>query len=164
VDVSVFISHALWKPFSSGLQELHDQGVTEVMLFLCIRNMLASTTTILELAEEHRKKYFPEMKFTSSCLYNKPDYLQNLADSIKGHLEGYDYDHCCFLTTEFQSVTSQTDITKSHCKIDGSCCNTPSPGTSFATVTNVTKPQTSCQIIRYPRRKIQPNLSIALAG
>jgi protoheme ferro-lyase len=31
---SRFISYALWKPFSlSGLQELHDQGVTEVMLF-----------------------------------------------------------------------------------------------------------------------------------
>jgi ferrochelatase len=34
-----FTSYALWKPFSlSGLQELHDQGVTEVMLFS--RNML----------------------------------------------------------------------------------------------------------------------------
>jgi ferrochelatase len=64
---------------------------------------MASTTTILELAEDHRKKYFPEI-YDSSCLYNKPDYLQNLADSIKGHLEGYDYDHLCFLT-EFQSVT-----------------------------------------------------------
>jgi ferrochelatase len=37
------------------------------------------TTTILELAEEHRKKYFPEMKFTIvPAFYNKPDYLQNL--------------------------------------------------------------------------------------
>jgi ferrochelatase len=50
-------------PSLSGLQELHDQGVTEVMLSLCTRNM-PSTTTILELAEDHRKKYFPEMKFT----------------------------------------------------------------------------------------------------
>jgi ferrochelatase len=50
-------------PFSlSGLQELHDQ---EVMLFpLYPQHAMASTTTILELAEEHRKKYFPEMKFT----------------------------------------------------------------------------------------------------
>jgi ferrochelatase len=45
---------------------------------------MASTTTILELAED-RKKYFPEMKFTIvPALYNKPDYLQNLADSIEG--------------------------------------------------------------------------------
>jgi protoheme ferro-lyase len=39
------------------------------------------------------------MKFTIvPAFYNKPDYLQNLADSIKGHLEGYDYDHLCFTT------------------------------------------------------------------
>jgi ferrochelatase len=25
----------------------------------------------------------------------------------------------------------KTDITKSHCKIDGSCCNTPSPAHEF---------------------------------
>jgi hypothetical protein len=36
---------------------VHDQGVTEVMLSLCTRNM-ASTTTILELAEDHRKSIF----------------------------------------------------------------------------------------------------------
>jgi ferrochelatase len=59
------------------------------------QHAMASTTTILELAEDHRKKYFPEI-YDSSCLYNKPDYLQNLADSIKGHLEGYDYDHLLF--------------------------------------------------------------------
>jgi ferrochelatase len=44
---SRFISYALWKPFSlSGLQELHDQGVTEVMLFpLYPQHAMASTTT-----------------------------------------------------------------------------------------------------------------------
>jgi hypothetical protein len=31
-------------------------------------------------------KIFPRMKFTVRAFYNKPDYLQNLADSIKGHL------------------------------------------------------------------------------
>jgi protoheme ferro-lyase len=32
-------------------------------------------------------KIFPRMKFTIvPAFYNKPDYLQNLADSIKGHL------------------------------------------------------------------------------
>jgi ferrochelatase len=57
-----------------------DAAVTEVMLFplypaTCVA---ASTTTILELAEEHRK-VFPEMKFTIvPAFYNKPDYLQNL--------------------------------------------------------------------------------------
>jgi ferrochelatase len=44
------------------------------------------------------------MKFTIvPAFYNKPDYLQNLADSIKGHLEGYDYDHLLFSYTEFRA-------------------------------------------------------------
>jgi ferrochelatase len=48
------------------------------------------------IGEEHRQ-IFPGMKFTIvPAFYNKPDYLQNLADSIKGHLEGYDYDHLLF--------------------------------------------------------------------
>jgi ferrochelatase len=46
-------------PSLSGLQELHDQGVTEVMLFpLYPQHAMASTTTILELAEDHRKSIF----------------------------------------------------------------------------------------------------------
>lgn len=113
-----------------GLQELHDKGVTEVLLFpLYPQHAMASTTTILELAEEHRKQYFPEMKFTIvPAFYNKPDYLKNLADSIESHLEGFDYDHLLF---SYHGIPERhirkTDITKSHCKIDGSCCNTPSP-------------------------------------
>jgi ferrochelatase len=74
---------------------------------------MASTTTI-ELAEDHRKKVFSRNEiYDSSCLYNKPDYLQNLADSIKGHLEGYDYDHLLF---SYHGVPERhirkTDITK----------------------------------------------------
>ncbi|TDE04441.1 ferrochelatase [Flavobacterium sandaracinum] len=135
VDVPVSLAMRYGNPsLLSGLQELHDKGVTEVLLFpLYPQHAMASTTTILELAEEHRKKYFPEMKFTIvPAFYNKPDYLQNLADSIKGHLEGYDYDHLLF---SYHGIPERhirkTDITKSHCKIDGSCCNTPSPAHEF---------------------------------
>jgi ferrochelatase len=55
---------------------------------------MASTTTILEL-EKITVKVFSRMKFTivPAFIIN---YLQNLADSIKGHLEGYDYDHLLF--------------------------------------------------------------------
>jgi len=71
-----------------GLQELADKGVTEVMLFpLYPQHAMASTTTILVLAEELRQKHFPQMTFTIvPAFYNKKDYIQNLADSIKKHL------------------------------------------------------------------------------
>jgi ferrochelatase len=78
VDVPVSLAMRYGNP-SSGLQELHDKGVTEVMLFLCIQHAMASTTTILELAEEHRQKYFPGNEIhIVPAFYNKPDYLQTL--------------------------------------------------------------------------------------
>jgi hypothetical protein len=41
VDVPVSLAMRYGNPsLLSGLQELHDKGVTEVLLFLCIRNML----------------------------------------------------------------------------------------------------------------------------
>jgi protoporphyrin/coproporphyrin ferrochelatase len=117
-----------------GLQELKDKGVTEVMLFpLYPQHAMASTTTILVLAEELRKKHFPEMTFTIvPAFYNKPDYIKNLADSIQKHLNGFEYDHLLF---SYHGIPERhirkTDVTKSHCTIDGSCCNTPSPAHEF---------------------------------
>ena len=117
-----------------GLQELHDKGVTEVMLFpLYPQHAMASTTTILVLAEELRAKHFPNMKFNIvPAFYNKPDYIQALANSMKKHLEGFEYDHLLF---SYHGIPERhirkTDVTKSHCKIDGSCCNTPSPAHEF---------------------------------
>ncbi len=117
-----------------GLQELKDQGVTEVMLLpLYPQHAMASTTTIVVLAEELRLKYFPEMTFTNvPAFYNKPNYIQALANSMKKHLEGFDYDHLLF---SYHGIPKRhirkTDVTKSHCKIDGSCCNTPSPAHEF---------------------------------
>jgi protoporphyrin/coproporphyrin ferrochelatase len=117
-----------------GLQELHDKGINEIMLFpLYPQHAMASTTTILVLAEELRTKHFPEMKFTTvPAFYNKPDYIKVLAESIKKHLEGFDYDHLLF---SYHGIPKRhirkTDITKSHCKIDRTCCSTPSPAHEF---------------------------------
>jgi protoporphyrin/coproporphyrin ferrochelatase len=117
-----------------GLQELKDKGVTEVMLFpLYPQHAMASTTTILVLAEELRIKHFPEMKFkTVPAFYNKPDYIKVLAENIKKHLGDYDYDHLLF---SYHGIPKRhirkTDITKSHCKIDRTCCSTPSPAHEF---------------------------------
>jgi len=126
-----------------GLQELKDKGVDEVMLFpLYPQHAMASTTTILVLAEELRQQHFPEMKFTIvPAFYNKPDYIKALANSIKKHLDTFEYDHLLF---SYHGIPKRhirkTDITKSHCKIDGSCCNTPSPAHEFVTVINAMKP------------------------
>jgi ferrochelatase len=118
----------------SGVKELHAKGVTEVMLFpLYPQHAMASTVTINVLAEELRKKHFPHMTFTNvPAFYNRPDYIKNLADSIKKSLENFEYDHLLF---SYHGIPERhirkTDVTKSHCKIDGTCCATPSPAHEF---------------------------------
>lgn len=134
-DIPVSLAMRYGKPsLLNGLQELHDQGVDEVLLFpLYPQHAMASTVTILVLAEELRKKHFPNMKFTTvPAFYNKPDYINNLADSIKKQLDGFAYDHLLF---SYHGIPERhirkTDVTKSHCKIDGQCCVTPSPAHEF---------------------------------
>lgn len=135
VDIPVALSMRYGNPnIKSGLQELADKGVTEVLLFpLYPHHAMSSTVTVLEKAEEIRAKHFPQMKFKNvPAFYNKPDYLNVLAQSIKKHLANFDYDHLLFSYHGLpERHIKKTDITKSHCKIDGSCCNTPSPAHEF---------------------------------
>lgn len=135
VSVPVELAMRYGNPsIESGLQKLSDQGITEVLLFpLYPQYAMASTQTILVLAEKLRKEKFPHMNFTIiPAFYNQKDYIRDLSNSIKKHLEGFDYDHLLF---SYHGIPERhirkTDITKSHCKIDGSCCNTPSPAHQF---------------------------------
>ena len=117
-----------------GLQELVDKGVDEVLLFpLYPQFAMATTETITVLAEKLRAEFFPNITIESvPAFYNKPDYIEVLANAIKSHLEGTNYEHLLF---SYHGVPERhirkSDITKSHCKIDGSCCVTPSKAHEF---------------------------------
>ncbi|WP_204344393.1 ferrochelatase [Psychroserpens algicola] len=117
-----------------GLQELVDKGVDEVFLIpLYPQFAMATTETILVLAEEIRQAHFPQLKIQDlKAFYNNTDYIEVLSNSIARHLEGKDYEHLLF---SYHGVPERhirkSDITKSHCKIDGSCCATPSPAHEF---------------------------------
>lgn len=117
-----------------GLQELYDKGVEEVLLFpLYPQYAMATTETILVLAEGLRRKHFPKMRFTTvPAFYNHPDYIRVLSNSISEKLKGIDFEHLLF---SYHGVPERhirkSDITKSHCKIDGSCCKTASPAHQF---------------------------------
>ena len=117
-----------------GFQELVDKGVEEVLLFpLYPQFAMATTETIMVLAEELRKKHFTNLKIeTLPAFYNKPDYIEVLSNSIKNHLKDIDYEHLLF---SYHGVPERhirkSDITKSHCKIDKSCCVTPSKAHEF---------------------------------
>ncbi len=117
-----------------GLQELVDQGVEEVLLFpLYPQFAMATTETITVLAEDIRKRDFPNLKIESvPAFYNKPDYITVLSNAIQRHLQDTSYEHLLF---SYHGVPERhirkSDVTKSHCKIDGSCCATASKAHEF---------------------------------
>ncbi len=117
-----------------GIQKLADQGVTEIFLIpLYPQFAMATTETIVVLANKIVKKQFPHIKITDlPAFYNNTSYIKALSNSIQKHLEVEKPDHLLF---SYHGVPERhikkSDITKSHCKIDGSCCNTPSPAHEF---------------------------------
>lgn len=117
-----------------GLQELVHKGVEEVFLIpLYPQFAMATTETILVLAEEVRKSHFPDLRIESlPAFYNNPDYIEVLSSSISTHLKEKEYEHLLF---SYHGVPERhirkSDVTKSHCKIDGSCCVTPSKAHQF---------------------------------
>jgi ferrochelatase len=118
----------------SGLESLSKKGVTEVFLVpLYPQFAMATTETILVLAESIREEYFPEMEFTSlPAFYNHPDYIRVLGNSIQESLQGKDWEHLLF---SYHGVPNRhirkSDITQSHCKMDGKCCFTDSPAHAY---------------------------------
>ncbi len=117
-----------------GLQELKNQGVEHVfMIPLYPQYAMATTETILVLAEQIRASKFPEMILDSlPAFYNQDSYIKVLSDSISNSLADKNYEHLLF---SYHGVPERhirkSDVTKSHCKIDGSCCATPSKAHEF---------------------------------
>lgn len=121
----------------AGLQELHDKGVTDVLLVpLYPQFAMATTETILVLAEQLRAKHFPEMAITHiPAFYNKEEYIKVLGDSIQQYLSDKDWDKIMF---SYHGVPERhikkSDITKSHCNPSDqnyACCKVNSPAHEF---------------------------------
>ncbi|MBI9041773.1 ferrochelatase [Lutibacter sp.] len=134
-DIPVELAMRYGNPsIKSGIQKLADKGVTEILLLpLYPQFAMATTETIVVLANKIVEKYFPHIKITDvPAFYNKTDYVDVLSNSIQKHLEETNPDHLLF---SYHGVPERhikkSDITKSHCKIDGSCCNTPSQAHEF---------------------------------
>jgi ferrochelatase len=117
-----------------GLKNLVDQGVDEILLVpLYPQFAMATTETILVLAEQLKNQHFPHLDFTIlPAFYKHPDYVRVLSNSIQESLQGVEWEHLIF---SYHGVPERhirkSDITKSHCKIDGQCCQTSSPAHQF---------------------------------
>ncbi|CAI8377591.1 MAG: Ferrochelatase [Formosa sp. Hel3_A1_48] len=118
----------------NGLQELSDKGVTDVfMIPLYPQFAMATTETILVLADQLQQEFFPHMNLESlPPFYNNPEYIKVLSESIKSYLKGKDHEHLLF---SYHGIPERhirkSDITKSHCKMDKSCCSTPSEAHAY---------------------------------
>ena len=117
-----------------GLDELTSRGVDDVLIIpLYPQFAMATTETITVLADELQQQYFPNIKISSlPAFYNKEAYINILSNSINEEIKDLDYEHLLF---SYHGVPERhikkQDITKSHCKIDGSCCHTPSEAHQF---------------------------------
>ena len=82
----------------NGINELNKRGVKEILLIpLYPQYAMASTETILVLAEEIRKEKFPDITFTNiPSFYNHPDYIKVLSESIQNYLKNKDWEHLLF--------------------------------------------------------------------
>ena len=112
-----------------GIRELKNQGVEEILLVpLYPHYAMSSYETVVEKAKEINRSDFPTIKMdVFPVFYNDKNYIKAMSVVIKNNLEDYDYDHILF---SYHGIPERhilkSDTTKSHCKIDGTCCDTPS--------------------------------------
>ena len=112
-----------------GIKNLVNQGINEIILIpLYPQFAMATTETILVLAEEVRLQNHPQVSFTVlPPFYKHPDYIRVLSESIQENLKGKEWEHLLF---SYHGIPERhirkSDVTKSHCKIDKSCCQTSS--------------------------------------
>ena len=118
----------------SGIKKLVDKGVNEIFIMpLYPQFAMATTETIVVLANEIVKEKFPQVKLVDlPAFYNNEAYIEILSKSIEEHISEEQPEHLLF---SYHGVPERhirkSDITKSHCKIDGSCCNTASKAHEF---------------------------------
>lgn len=99
LDIPVALAMRYGEPsIEQGLSELHQKGVTDVMVIsLYPQYALATIETIVDLANTIQKKKFPQMRLTHlEAFYKDPLYVKAQAETIKKHLGDYQYDKLVF--------------------------------------------------------------------
>lgn len=133
VDIPVEIGMRYAEPsIESGIKKLVDQGVTEIVLFpLYPQYAMSTTETVIDKAEEVRKKKFKDIKINYvQPFYNRDIYIDCLAESIKEKLpENYDA-----LQFSYHGVPERhiykTDPTKT-CNLNDCCSRESNPSHQF---------------------------------
>ncbi|MCT4581250.1 MAG: ferrochelatase [Flavobacteriales bacterium] len=117
-----------------GILKLKQKGVDDILIIpLYPQHAMSTTDTVNEKVKEVQKIFFPTSKLTFfPAFYKDKTYIKALSDKIKKELETKKWDYLLF---SYHSIPERhirkSDITKSHCTIDNSCCTTPSNAHEF---------------------------------
>nr|WP_312077101.1 ferrochelatase [Chryseobacterium sp.] len=133
VDVPVEIGMRYAEPsIETGIRKLTEKGVDEIVLFpLYPQYAMSTTETVIEKAEEVRKKHFPKVRINYiQPFYNRDIYIDCLAESIKEKLpENFDA-----LQFSYHGVPERhiykTDPTKT-CNLNDCCSRETNPSHQF---------------------------------
>ena len=112
-----------------GFRELESQGVEEVLLVpLYPHYAMSSFETVVVKAREVLEASFPGMTMdVLEPFYDEEEYIKVMSENIEEQLKDFDYDHLLF---SYHGIPERhiykSDVTGSHCKIDGSCCQVKS--------------------------------------
>lgn len=131
IDIPVSLGMRYGNPsIQVGIQNLVGQGVDDIFVIpLYPHYAMSSYETVVVKTQEVIKEHYPEVKVDfMQPFYNRPDYIKVLAASIKEHYSEKDFDHLLF---SYHGIPERhiykTDPTKSHCKINGTCCMDKNP-------------------------------------
>lgn len=117
-----------------GILRLKEQGINDILIIpLYPQFAMSSTETVNEKVKEVTSSFYPEANLTFfPSFYKDKEYIKALSSKIEKELNEKEFDHLLF---SYHSIPERhirkSDITKSHCKIDKSCCNTPSKAHEF---------------------------------
>ncbi|MDC9724040.1 MAG: ferrochelatase [Urechidicola sp.] len=112
-----------------SIDELYQKGVTEILMIPMYPHFAMSSYETVEVkAKEILANKYTTIKLESfPVFYNEPNYIKAMVSNIQNHLDGVDYEHILF---SYHGLPERhiklADPTKSHCKLDGSCCETQS--------------------------------------
>jgi len=113
----------------NGIAELNKQGVNHILLIALYPHYAMSSFETVEVkALEIQKNLYPEIKVdTFPVFFNESNYIKAMSENIMKHINSLKYDYILF---SYHGIPERhikiSDPTKSHCKIDGTCCNLPS--------------------------------------
>lgn len=136
VSIPVEIAMRYGNPsIEAGIEALHKKGVTQILLFpMYPQYAMATTETILVLAEKIRQKKYPHIQIMEiPAFYHRNDYIATLAQSIK---DEYSQDYLLF---SYHGVPERhirkTDKTGAHKHTqfvnDVYCCKPNSPEAQY---------------------------------